>query len=218
VNRALALLLSTLYDGALAPEHRDNLEQSGLTPATIHGHFIRAVPPAMVTRLLGFDVPNLSSALLFPFRAPAGGFMDHVFMKRFPTGQDRHGHTVKYLTRKGATPRLYFTQPHLATICESDAPIWLVEGIKQSLAVAQTGLPTVGFMGIENWHAAGTTTLCPDFEAISLRDRIVELVPDGDWQTNPAVERGIRRLAAALGARGARPRIVVLPTRLEAPP
>jgi Domain of unknown function (DUF3854) len=217
MNPALALLVSRVYDGALAPEHRADLEKSGLTPETIEGHYIRSVPPAMIDTLLGFDVAEIRSALLFPFRSPAGGFMDHVFVKRFPAGRDRHGHTVKYLTRRGAWPRLYFTQPHRATVCDSDRPVWLVEGLKQSLAVAQLGLPTVGFMGIEGWHVAGTTDLCSDFDHLPLRGRIVELVPDGDWQTNRDVERGVRRLGTALCARGARPRIVVLPDRLEAP-
>jgi hypothetical protein len=218
VNRTLALLLSELYDGALAPEHRDNLEQSGLTPATIQAHFIRSVPPAMIARLLGFDVPDLRSALLFPFRAPVSGFMDHVFMKRFPAGQDRHGHTVKYLTRRCATPRLYFTQTYRATQHEPERPLWLVEGLKQALAVAQVGLPAVGFMGIENWHVAGTTEWCPDLAAIPLGGRLVELLPDADWQTNAAVARGGRRFGTALLAQGARARLVVLPTEIEPHP
>jgi hypothetical protein len=218
VNPALALLISNVYDGALAPEHRADLEQSGLTDATIRAHFIRSVPPAMIDPLLGFAAPDIRSALLFPFRSPAGGFMDHVFMKRCPPGRDRRGHTVKYLTRKGAGPRLYFTQPHRAAVCESDAPLWLVEGLKQSLAVAQLGLPTVGFCGVENWHPKGTSDLCPDFDAIPLKGRIVELLPDGDFSTNPDVERGVRRLGQALVARGARPRVVLLPTQLESRP
>jgi hypothetical protein len=218
MNRALALLVSQVYDGALAPEHRADLEKSGITDATIRAHFIRSIPPAMIDTLLGFDVSEIRSLLLFPFRSPDGGFMDHVFLKRFPPGRDRAGHTVKYLTRRGATPRLYFTQPHREAVCEGDAPLWLVEGLKQSLAVAQLGLPTVGFMGIEGWHVAGTTDLCPDFDRIPLADRIVELLPDGDWQTNPDVARGVHRLGGALRARGARPRIVVLPTHLESRP
>ena len=215
----LALLLSPVYDGALAPEHRADLEKSGITDATIHAHYIRSVPPTMIDPLLGFAAPEIRSALLFPFRSPADGFMDHVFLKRFPAGRDRHGHTVKYLTRKGATPRLYFPHPHREAACGSDRPLWLVEGLKQSLAVAQLGdLVTVGFCGVEGWHGKGSTDLCPDFDAIPLRGRIVELLPDGDFSTNPDVERGVRRLGQALIARGARPRVVMLPTHLESRP
>ena len=35
--------------------------------------------------------------MLFPFRAPAGGFMDHVRVKIFPALTDSSGHTIKYL-------------------------------------------------------------------------------------------------------------------------
>jgi hypothetical protein len=211
----LALLLSAAYDGALAPAHRADLDRSGLTDATTRAHFIRAVPPALVAPLLGFDVPDLESACLFPFRSPAGGFMDHVFVKRFPPGRDRRGHALKYLTRRDATPRLYFTTPHLAAVCESDQPVWLVEGLKQTLAVAQAGLPAVGFCGIEGWHSAGRLDLCPDFAAIPLRGRLVEVLPDGDWQTNPNIERGVHRLGTALSLAGAKPRLRVLPRTLE---
>jgi len=218
MNSALAILVSNLLPGDLAPEHRADLDRSGITDATIGAHFIRSVPPTMIDPLLGFDVPDIHTALLFPFRSAAGGFMDHVFLKRFPPGRDRYGHTVKYLTRKGATPRLYFTQPHRAAVCESNAPLWLVEGLKQSLAVAQLGLPTVGFCGVEGWHIKGSTDLLPDFDTIPLEGRIVELLPDGDFSTNPNVERGVRRLGQALIARGARPRVVMLPTHLESRP
>jgi Domain of unknown function (DUF3854) len=216
MNATLALLLSNLFPGDLEPEHRADLEKSGLTDATIQAHFIRSIPPMMIDALLGFAAPEIRSALLYPFRTPAGGFADHVFLKRFPPGRDRRGHTVKYLTRKGATPRLYFTQPHREAACNTDRPIWLVEGLKQSLALAQLGdLVTVGFCGIEGWHVKGSTELLPDFDAIPLRGRIVEILPDSDFQTNADVERGVRRFGAALAARGARPRIRLLPTSVE---
>lgn len=75
--------------------HAENLARSGLSEETIREHFIRAVPPTMIRRLLGFDPPGVRSALLFPFRSPAGGFMDHVSMKVFPPLADAEGPTVK---------------------------------------------------------------------------------------------------------------------------
>lgn len=214
MNPALALLLSRYYDGALHPEHRADLEKSGLTEATIHGHYIRSVPPAMIHCLLGFDPPGVRSALLFPFRSPAGGFMNHISMKVFPPLTDAKGHTIKYLQPKGSPPRLYFTLPSLQAL-EDDHPLWLVEGVKKSLAVAQTGLPAVGVCGIEGWHRSGPRDLIADFDAILLTGRIVELLPDGDVQTNPLVRQGVEQLALALRRRGARPRLVLLPRELS---
>jgi hypothetical protein len=221
VNPTLALLLSTVYDGALAPEHHDDLAHSGLTTETIRAHFIRAVPPTMLPTLLGFPVAAIRSALLFPFRSPDGGFFDHIRLKVFPPFTDARGRAVKYLGPKDAPPRLYFTTGSLPALPDARVPLWVVEGAKKALAVGQLGLPAIGFEGIEGWHAKGTSTLLPDFEALALSGRTIELLPDGDWQTNPNVARGVRRFSAALGLRGAQPRIVVLPDlpdRLEAHP
>jgi hypothetical protein len=101
-------------------------------------------------------------------------------------------------------------------VCRTDRPFWCVEGVKKCLAVAQLGLPAVGFEGIEGWHAKGSRDLLPDFERVPLRGRVVELLPDGDWRTNPHVRRGVERFAEALATRGARPRLVVLPAEAAA--
>jgi hypothetical protein len=94
-------------------------------------------------------------------------------------------------------------------------PLWVVEGAKKSLAVAQLGLPAVGFEGIEGWHVGGSRELLPDFAVVPLCGRVVELVPDGDVRTNPNVERGALGFAEALQARGARVRVVILPTAMR---
>ncbi len=208
---ALGLLLSDLYPGSLAPEHLADLVKSGLTLETIRLHCFRSVPPGMIPRLLGFDLPRVRSAMLIPYPDPAGGFMPHVRAKMFPTFTDRQGHTVKYCQPRRSGARLFFPLLGLDAARNGDAPLWLCEGEKKSLAVAQLGLPAVGFAGIEGWHRAGTRDLLPDFEALRLRGRMVELVPDGDWQTNSAVERGALRFADALERHGARVRLVVLP-------
>jgi hypothetical protein len=210
----LELLIGKAYDGALAPEHLADLRKSGLTDETIAAQYIRSVPLSMIPRLFGFDIPSVRSALLFPFRSPRGGFMDHVRVKIFPSLKDGDGHTIKYLQRKGSAPRLYFVAGCLREVLDGGAPLWVVEGEKKTLAVAQLGLPTVGFCGVEGWHRHGTTALLADFDAVRLRDRILELVPDGDYQTNHDVKRAIQRFGGALLARGARPRVVLLPSVL----
>jgi hypothetical protein len=214
MNPHLELLLSRAYDGALAPEHRADLAKSGLTAATIQAQYIRSVPPGLIGRLLGFEAPGVRSALLFPFRSPAGGFMDHVRVKLFPPLQDAAGHATKYLQPKDRPPRIYFVASCLSDVLTGDRPLWMVEGEKKAAAVAQLGLPAIGFCGVEGWHVKGERRLLPDFSAIPLNDRVVELVPDGDYQTNPDVKRAIQRLGAALAVWGARPRVVLLPTEL----
>jgi Domain of unknown function (DUF3854) len=212
VNPHLQLLLSPIYDGDLAAAHRADLEQSGLSKELIRAQFIRSVPPAMIGPLLGFDRPDIGSALLFPFASPAGGFMDLARVKIFPALTDKDGHRIKYLQPRRSAPRLYFVRHCLHEVLEGHEPLWLVEGEKKALNVAQRGLPAVGFCGVEGWHAKGDRRLLEDFTAIRLRDRIVEVLPDGDYKTNPNVTRAIQRLGAALTAEGARPRVVLLPS------
>jgi hypothetical protein len=76
---ALAALLSPAYSGALTPANLADLRQSGLSEQTIRLHCFRSVPPALIGRLLGFDVPRIRSAMLIPFPDPqTGAFMPHV--------------------------------------------------------------------------------------------------------------------------------------------
>ncbi|MCZ6624412.1 MAG: DUF3854 domain-containing protein [Deltaproteobacteria bacterium] len=212
----LNILLSAVYRGSLAPDHREDLKKSGLNPETIHMQRIRSVPPWLIPRLLGFNIPNINSALLFPFPDPSDGFMDHVRMKIFPIITNRDTQTIKYLQPKNTGVRLFFPYQAMEEVLHGLNPLWLVEGEKKSLAVAQIGLPAVGFCGIEGWHRKGSIELIPDFDHIPLKDRVVELVPDGDVQTNPFVRRGTERFSLALQARGARPRLVVLPGEVAA--
>jgi hypothetical protein len=214
MNAHLEHLLSKVYDESLAPEHLADLRRSALSMETITGQYIRSVPPTLIPKLLGFDLSGIRSALLFPFRSPGGGFMDHPRLKIFPPLVDAGGHQIKYLQPRGTSPRLYFIGACLREVIEGATPLWLVEGEKKVLAVAQLGLPAVGFCGVEGWHRRGEHRLLPDFDEIRLQNRVVEVVPDGDYQTNPNVRRGAERLGDALSARGARPRAVLLPSEL----
>jgi hypothetical protein len=170
----------------------------------------------MIPRLLGFNIPNINSALLVPFPDPSDGFMDHIRMKIIPTITNRDGQTIKYLQPKDSGVRLFFPHQTMEEALHGHKPLWFVEGEKKSLAVAQLGLPAVGFCGIEGWHTRGSMDLIPDFDHIFLKGRLVELVPDGDWRTNPDVRRGAERFALALSARGARARFLVLPGEVAA--
>ncbi len=214
MNPHLELLLSRAYDGSLSPEHLRDLRKSGLTDETIAGQLFRSVPPAMIPRLTGFDLPAVLSAMLLPYRSPGGGFMDHTRIKLFPPLKDGDGHSIKYMQPRASGPRLYFVARCLPEVLEGDAPLWLVEGEKKAASVAQMDLPAVGFAGVEGWHRGGELRLLPDFGEIRLRGRVIEVLPDGDVETNPHVRRAVRTLGDALAVRGARPRLVHLPREL----
>jgi DNA primase len=215
-NEHLRLLLSDAYPGSLAPAHLKDLRKSGLTDATLARQRIRSVPLTLLPRLLERDVPEIRSAYILPFPDPAGGWLDHVRLRIFDPFVDHRGRTVKYLGPAGAPPRLFFPLATIAEACDGDAPLWICEGVKKSLACAQLGLPAVAFEGIEAWHVRRSRALLADFNVLRLRGRRVELAPDGDVHDNPNVARGAQRLAEALEQRGALVRVVLLPARLEA--
>jgi hypothetical protein len=209
----LQLLLSAIYSGALASAHRADLDKSGITGASRIGQGIRSVPPSDFDRLLGFQVPAaVTSLMLIPYPDPAGGYFDMFQVKLFPALVDAEGDSVRYLQPRRSHPRLYFVRSVLPLVMDSARPLYFVEGAKKAICAAQLGLAAVGFAGIEGWHVRGHAALLPDFDRLPLEGRTVKVVPDGDVQTNPAVERGAAHFAEALEARSARVRIVLLPT------
>jgi hypothetical protein len=211
VNPHLQLLLSPVYDGALAPAHREDLDKSGLSEATVAQQYIRSVPPAMIGPLLGFDVRDVTSAYVLPFADPRGGWLPHVRLKVFPSLTTKNG-TIKYLQPRGSGMRIFFPVTTLDAVLRTADPLYVVEGEKKALAVAQLGLPAFGISGIEGWHEKTSPALHPDLDDVGLRGRVVNLVPDADVRTNPMVRRAVDRLVAALSARGvAEIRLVVVP-------
>jgi hypothetical protein len=209
----LASLLSPIYDGSLAPEHLADLRKSGLSDATIQLHALRSVPPDQIRPLLGWDTPR--SAYLIPYPSLGeDGWLDHVVLRLFPPLETERG-TIKYAQPKRTPPRLYVPRLNRDAIMDAATPLWITEGQKKALALAQSGFAAIGISGVEGWHVKGSRTLLPEFSALSLRGRIIEVVPDGDYETNPDVHRAVCRFADALREHGAFPRRVVIPNPVE---
>src|SRR5262245_2432369 len=107
LNRWLGFLLSDVYAGALARDHREDCAASGLTDATIRTQRIRSVPPDMIDPLLGFPTPKVVSAYLLPFPDLRGGWLSHVRLKIFPALTTERG-TIRYLQPRRSGARIYF--------------------------------------------------------------------------------------------------------------
>jgi hypothetical protein len=212
MNPHLDFLLSCLYDDFLGADHRADLHKSSLTDATIRLQKIRSVPPHMIEhqQLLGFATPQVISAYLIRFADPRGGWMNHPRMKIFPALTTTRG-TIKYLQPRDSGVRIFFPVATLPAVLHTADPLYAIEGEKKSLSVAQLGLPAIGFCGIEGLHVKDSRDLHPDLDDVGLRGRVVNIIPDGDWRTNVAVNRAVNQLAAALERRGAHPQIISLP-------
>jgi hypothetical protein len=228
VNPHLDFLLSSVFDDSdLHPQHSADLRKSGLTDETICLHKIRSVPPAMIDLLLGFHAPRVKHAYLIPFPDPAGGWRDYVKLKTF--GDDEttevrgteieehrerwryNGGKRKYLVRRRSAPHLYFPIPTMLRVLKGREPLWLVEGMKKALAIAQLDLPALGLESAWGWRLKGSPDLLPDFDAVALFGRVVNIVPDPDAHTVPQIALAMHRLAEAVEQRGARVQIVKLP-------
>jgi hypothetical protein len=210
VNPHLDFLLSCIDDSTRVdhPDHLADLRKSGLTDEIICMQKITDVPPSMIDLLLEFATPKVRHAYLIPFPDPRGGWMDHIRMKVFPALLTDAG-TIRYLQPRRSGVRIFFPLVTLDVLRTAD-PLYIVEGEKKALSTAQLGLPAIGICGIQGWHAAGDRNLHPDLDVVDLRGREVNILPDGDWQTNLAVNRGVQNLVAALDRRDARTQIVSL--------
>lgn len=207
----LAFLLSSVFDRSeLHPEHLADLRKSGLSDETIVRQRIRTAPPDMISKLLGFDAPEIVSAFVIPFPDPRGGWMNHVRLKVFPSFKTDTG-TIKYLQPKRSGQRIFFPVATLDAVLHSADALYVTEGEKKSLAVAQLGLPVIGICGIEGWHLAGSRDLHPDLDDAGIRGRVVNVIPDADVRTNPAVHAAVHRLGQALYARGATANLMRVP-------
>jgi hypothetical protein len=208
-------LMSVVFDHPdnLEPVHLADLRKSGLWDTTIRAQRFRSVPPDTFSSLLGYRVPDaVVSMLLIPYYELSGKLMPHVRVRVFPPISDGDdGHTVKYLQPRASGTRVFFPLSAFEAIRDSAQPLILAEGEKKALAIAQTGRAVVGIAGIDSWRARGTARLLPDFDAIPLHGRTVEILPDSDFRTNRAVEAAVGALATALAVHGARARVILLP-------
>ncbi len=109
-------------------------------------------------------------------------------------------------------------------------PLAVIEGDKKTLAalgVLGDSHAVVGLSGIDCWsykpnpsnktqpgpRGKVASESLPDWDAIPLRTRIVFIVPDSDYATNPNVHSAVRRFERFLKERGAVPVVVELPCK-----
>ena len=208
MSEHLRFLLSPVYSGALHPAHRADLYASGLLRATIQTQKIRSVPIHMIDKLLGYASTTIQHGYVIPFADPRGGWRSHVRMKVW-------GGDAKYLQPRGSGVRVYFPLAALEAVLHTDEELYVVEGEKKALAVAQEGYAAVGICGIAGWRKPQTRALHPDLDDVGLQGRRVKVIPDADATTNAFVRREVNLLSAALIARGASVEVVRMPAGVK---
>lgn len=196
----------------LAPNHRQDLEKSGLSEETITAAGIKSVSPGSINKKLGFNYPGLESCYEIPYHGCEGFSRFRIFYTDGKQG-------AKYLQRKGSLNHLYIPPASRAYLSDIVVPVYLVEGEKKALKGVQEGLSCIGLPGLWNW-TKGKGELIQDFELLYLQGRQVYIVPDNDWKTPKVhgykgkgsnLEEAVRRLSEKLIERGASVSIVQLP-------
>lgn len=196
---------------SLAPQHRADLERSGLSEETIQAGGFNSVTPGSINKKLGFNYPGLESM----YEIPYPGCEDFSRYRAF-YAEGKKG--PKYLQAKGSPNHLYIPPASRAYLTDVVNPVYLTEGEKKATKAAQEGLPCIGMGGLWNGFMKGE--LIPDFDLLHLQGRQIYIVPDNDWRTPKAhgykgkgknLEEAVRRLAEKLIERGAKVGIVLLP-------
>jgi hypothetical protein len=197
----------------LGDGHRAELEQSGLSEATIQqARLFRASGP-MVRELLGYGA---GPALVFPYFALDGTPLDYVRVKLDQAPPDGK----RYRSPAKQPNRLYF--PPLcdwARIAKDPRePLYITEGQKKALKAGQEGLNCLGLAGVWSWLTRyrgngilGASHPIPDLDLIVWTGRTVYLVFDSDAARKPDVQAAERRLGRELIRRGAIVKIIRLP-------
>lgn len=166
-----------------------NLRESGLTDATIRANAIRTE----------------NSALVFPYR-DINGVVNCFTRWRPHTPRLIDGKPAKYEQPKNSPLRAYFPSESIERLRDISMPVFITEGEKKALALAQCGLAAVGLGGVWCGCKKKSTELIDDLQKINWSGRDVYVIFDYDEKptTRRQVDAARRRLASALRAAGAR--------------
>jgi len=194
---------------------KSKLSESGLTVSEAKSLGMRELSPKMLASLIP-KAPK-ANALHIPYFDASGKERTNIFRVRL-LGESAYGvpWSPKYLQASGTPPAAYFSKntPWKKILSNPDIRICITEGELKAACACKLHIPTIGLGGIWSWGSKKLGwELLPELEAIAWTLRSVIIVVDSDGATNPLVEVGAHRLAAVLRKRGAKPRVLILPSK-----
>lgn len=196
---------SAEFRGRFHPDHLADLQRSGLTESSITALGIHSAVPGAMPRLIGWDPPEVRSALVFPYP----GTDDFCRVKVFPPFRDKAGREVKYLQRARSGVQLYVTPLAAAGLPDPTLRLEVTEGEKKAAALWQAGLAAIGLGGLWNWVEGGQPLGALD--RIAWAGRPVCLAPDSDVWARPDLLQPVYALGRELKGRGAAVEVRQLP-------
>ena len=199
----------------LDPRHLAHLLRSAIAEDVIAERGYSSLAPGDVTsaaQMLGVKPATIKpamhqGALVIPLHR-LGETTPYAYVLRpdNPT-LDGQGRPRKYLYPSGLTNIFDALPRHRDALGDPSRPLWLTEGAKKSDALTTafgTQIAAINLNGVHGWRATnahGGKVASPDMQSIAFNDREVIICPDGDYKTNPHVQRAINALVRLLAAR-----------------
>lgn len=100
-------------------------------------------------------------------------------------------------------------------LADPRVPLLVAEGARKADSAVSAGLMAIDLVGVWTWRGRNGDdglTVLPDWEYVALNDRDVYLAFDSDAMTKREVHAALERLWRLLAARGARLRVIYLPS------
>jgi hypothetical protein len=198
---------------AVSPEHRRQLEESGIDEKVALERGYKSVTVKAELRGYGFsDAQCRVPALLVPIYGVGGEIV--TYQARPNTPRVVNGKALKYETPKGSNLAIDVPRRVRDSLHDPNVPLWITEGSKKADSGASRDLCIVALLGVWGWrgrNAAGGLTALADWERIALKGRKVYLAFDSDVIEKKEVHGALMRLRAFLEQRGASVKIVRLP-------
>ena len=177
----------------LNENHIKQLEkESGISPETLEKSGVTSVSGSNAG--ISFEYLDVESGNSFGTR----------------TKLDKPSENVKYLSKEGAEPGIYFHPKDLEDLQEPSIPLIIAEGEKKALKGHQElkGYVVTGIPGC--WGFSHKKELSPQWQLVPLEGREVIVCPDTDFKTNPKVSAAMNALLVHLRRHGAKVKLIDL--------
>ena len=196
----------------LKEEHRADLKKSGLSNKTINQQGLKSLTEQEVRSRTGLN-KSIGEGYIIPYAENETSFAENAFNIRLdqPLESKRNpSKTRRYMHRLNESTCLFIPIPVFRILDDNKRPLIIVEGEKKALKATQEGFPTIAVAGVWNWSSQQKPL--KDFDRINLKNRTVYIAYDADKQSNPNVALAESRLAQMLIRKGAKVKIINLPT------
>jgi hypothetical protein len=182
--------------------------ESAITSEVIseRGYFTATDPE--VLRELGFaDYQLRVPTLVVPMCGPDGSVASYQIRPDDPRLNDE-GKPVKYETPSNSGIVLDCHPSNTTRLKDPRVPLWITEGVRKGDSGASRGLVVVALQGVWCWQRSKTPL--PEWNQISLANRIVYLAFDADIVDKPPVRQALEGLADFLWERRAQVHVIPL--------